>query len=124
MGVYLPQYLAPLFQFWEYSQGNPSQVIYTRLILGCLPFVGINQLGWPLNNGKGFRKAANQPNKMVLTIYNSVSTRDCNSDHILLVSSIVFCRRLKKETGLNWGTISQWQGNFHRSVPNGRGGVF
>ena len=27
-------------------------------VQGCLPFVRVNRLGWPLNNGKGFSKTS------------------------------------------------------------------
>ena len=33
---------------------------------GCIPFVRISRLGWPLNEGKGIHKSANEPNEMAL----------------------------------------------------------
>ena len=45
-----------------------------EVIMGCLPFVRINQLVRPLNNVRVFfPKSANQPNEMALTICNSIS---------------------------------------------------
>ena len=38
----------------ESSTRNPGSTV--SRIQGCLPFVRINRLGWPLNNGKGFFK--------------------------------------------------------------------
>ena len=57
---------------WNFFSERPILCTLKRDI-GCLPFVRINQLERPLNNGKGFSKSGNQPNEMALTICNSIS---------------------------------------------------
>ena len=41
--------LDPVYRLWQEF----------GLVQGCLPFVRINRLGWPLYNGKGFSKISN-----------------------------------------------------------------
>ena len=53
---------------------------------GCLPFVRINRLGWPLNKGNGFTKISKPTERDGATVYNSISrnyfkvTRDWKSE--------------------------------------------
>ena len=75
--------------------------------MGCLPFLRVNRLGRPLNNGKGVPKSANQPDEIALTICNSIS-RNC----------FRLMRDRKRESLANGKS-----GNFQRSVPNGKRGL-
>ena len=83
----------------KYAQPTDQRSVGTAS--GYLPFVRINRLGRPLNNGKVF-------------FQNQQTNRTkCHFPFAIRFPVFVF----------GWWETSKWEGNFRRSFPNGKRGL-